>query len=77
MSPHNKIIPPKYFTIHENDVGTEAYNDAYVHDLEAEIKRLKTELREVKKQRDEAREENLAAILNHIKDDLDESRADG
>ena len=33
----------KFFTIHRNDVGTEAYQDHYVHDLQAGIERL-TEL---------------------------------
>ena len=31
----------KFFTIHENDFGTEAYQDHYVHDLQAENHRLR------------------------------------
>lgn len=31
----------KYFTICDGDVGTEAYHDRYVHDLQAEVERLK------------------------------------
>ena len=31
----------KYFTIHKNDAGTEAYQDHYVHGLQAEIERLR------------------------------------
>jgi len=32
----------KYFTIHENDAGTEAYHDSYVLELEDQVARLKT-----------------------------------
>ena len=38
-----------FFRIHKNDAGTEAYEDHYVHDLQAAIERLRFE-------RDEARE---------------------
>ena len=30
-----------FFRIHKNDAGTEAYQDHYVHDLQAEIERLR------------------------------------
>lgn len=36
-----KIKSPKYFRIESGDVGSEAYQDCYVHDLQAEVERLR------------------------------------
>ena len=47
----------KYFTIHENDAGTEAYQDHYVHDLEEQVKRQQVKIERLQadiKEREEA-----------------------
>ena len=36
----------KFFIIYPGDVGTEAYQDSYVHGLEAEVERLNAQVRQ-------------------------------
>ena len=47
----------KYFRIHKNDAGTEAFRDEYVHWLEREVNKLNTECGHLQADLDEAKAE--------------------
>jgi hypothetical protein len=56
----------KYFTIHEGDVGSEAYDDNYVCDLATQLAEAKAEIDELTKEIEALQAIAQAAKAGHI-----------